>query len=352
VLADRERKVVKTLVQTGYTWGLAWGPTGREVWFTEGATPGIRDVHAVDLEGLRRLVYRSMGALGLVDTAPDGRALFHRSLDRFGAMALLPGSTVERDATVYDSSRIGALSSDGRLLLLNSTSAGPGGSAYLRRDGGDPIRVATGEGVDISPDGRSVLILSDTGELSVVPIGPGLSKRIDLGALRAERGAWVPSPRGGMIVQGRERPDEPYSLWLIHESGSKPRRLEVGAFQSWAIAPDGGHVAVKTGIDTITLVPLAGGPPRAIRGLDVNLSVSRWSGDGRSLFLARARGWPCEIHRLDLATEKVELWKQVSPPDPTGMVFCSGILPSADGRSYVYSANRSLASLIVAEGLR
>jgi hypothetical protein len=34
------------------------------------------------------------------------------------------------------------------------------------------------------------------------------------------------------------------------------------------------------------------------------------------------------------------------------MVFCSGILPSADGRSYVYTANRSLASLIVAEGLR
>ena len=33
------------------------------------------------------------------------------------------------------------------------------------------------------------------------------------------------------------------------------------------------------------------------------------------------------------------------------MVFCSGILPSADGRSYVYAANRSLA-LIVAEGLR
>jgi hypothetical protein len=42
----------------------------------------------------------------------------------------------------------------------------------------------------------------------------------------------------------------------------------------------------------------------------------------------------------------------VAPPDPTGIVYCSVILPSADGRSYVYSANRSLASLIVAEGLR
>ena len=29
-----------------------------------------------------------------------------------------------------------------------------------------------------------------------------------------------------------------------------------------------------------------------------------------------------------------------------------GVIPSADGRSYAYTTNRSLASLIVAEGLR
>ncbi len=39
------------------------------------------------LEGRRRLVYRSTGNLGLVDSAPDGRMLFHRALDRYGAMA-------------------------------------------------------------------------------------------------------------------------------------------------------------------------------------------------------------------------------------------------------------------------
>ena len=164
-----------------------------------------------------------------------------------------------------------------------------------------------------------------------------------------------------MIVRGRERPDQPYSFWLIDESGSKPRRLDAGASQpwavspllrSWAIAPDGQHVAVKTAIDTISLVSPAGGPVREVRIADTNLSLTRWSGDGRSLFLARAGGWPCEIHRLDLATEKVELWMRAAPPDPTGLMFCDGILPSADGRSYVYAANRVFSSLIVAEGLR
>jgi eukaryotic-like serine/threonine-protein kinase len=354
VLLDRERKVAKVLGDLGANFfGLAWSPTDREVWYTEGASRGARDVYAVDLEGRRRLVYRSPSVLSLVDTAPDGRVLFHRALDRYGAMALLPGSQVEQDVTVYDDSVIWALSPDGRMLLLNTLSDASGPpSAYLRRDGGDPMRVAAGRGLDISPDGRSALVVANTGGLSVVPIGPGLPRQIDLGALRASGGAWLPSPHEGIIVRGHERQNEPYSLWLIDERGSKPRRLAVGAFPDWAIAPDGRQVAARTAVDTVTVIPLAGGPSRDIRALDVHLSVRRWSGDGRSIYLGRTGGWPCEIHRLDLATEKIELWKQVAPPDPTGILQCTDILPSADGRSYAYGTNRSLASLIVAEGLR
>ena len=110
--------------------------------------------------------------------------------------------------TVNDGSRIGALSSDGRLLLLN-TGYRPSTSTYLRRDGGDPIRLAAGQAVDVAPEGRSALVVGDAGELSAVPIGPGLSRRIDFGALRAEGGAGVPSPRGGVIVEARERPASP-----------------------------------------------------------------------------------------------------------------------------------------------
>jgi Tol biopolymer transport system component len=206
--------------------------------------------------------------------------------------------------------------------------------------------------VDISPDGGAALVV-DNEQLAIVPIGPGLPRKIDLGAVRAERGRWMPPPRGGLLVRGRERPDQPFRLWLVDEDGAKPRMLDVGAvFRDWAVSPDGQWLAAKSALDTIRLVSLAGGPARDVRIADPYFGVSRWSGDGRSLFLSRASSWPCEIHRLDLATEKVELWKQVAQPDPTGMVFCSGILPSADGRSYVYTANRSLASLIVAEGLR
>jgi hypothetical protein len=194
VVIDRERKAAKGLVDLGANfWGLAWGPTGRDLWFTESAAMTARDVFAVDLEGRRRLVYRSAGVLTLVDTAPDGRALFHRALDRWGAMALLPGSRAEQDVTVYDNTSVGALSADGRMLLLNSQNEGAGSTfAYLRREGGDPIRVAEGRGADISPDGRSTLIVTQAGDLDIVPIGAGLPRRVDLGTLRASSARWVP----------------------------------------------------------------------------------------------------------------------------------------------------------------
>jgi hypothetical protein len=364
VLIDRERKVTRTLVEPiAFLWGLVWAPTGREVWFTESPRRTDRSVYAVDLEGRRRLVYRSTGSLSLMDSAPDGRILLHRALDRIEAMALLPGSPAERDVTLYDYTFAGALSTDGRLLLLNTMEGEKGPFVYLRREGGDPVRLAAGTGADISPDGRAALTVTDTGELSVVPIGPGLSKKVDVGTVRADPRAWagrgggtfVPSAPGGMIVRGRERPDEPYSLWRIDAGASKPRRLELGFrgdVESWDIAPDGRQLAAKTWSGTVRIVPLAGGPSREIRVADANLSVGRWGDDRRSLFLVRHGSWPCEIHRLDLATGKVELWKRVAPPDPTGIVQCGGLLPSADGRSYAYTANRSLASLVVAEGLR
>jgi hypothetical protein len=365
VLVDRVRESTKVLLDFGANfWGLTWGPRGREIWFTEGKAMDARDVYAMDLDGRRRLVYRSAGVLALLDMASDGRALLHRVLDRWTALGLLPGRAVEQEVTVFGDSTVGAVSADGRTHLLNSRgeSFGPR-SAYLRRDGGDPVRFAAGSGLDLSPDGRSALVVSDTGELSVVPIGPGLSRRIALGplgvldggsipSLLVRVGAFVPSPRGGLIVRGRKRPDAPFRLWLVDDSGSKPLPLDLRAAHGWAVSPGGGHVAAKTAVDRITIVPLAGGPPRDIRISDAELEVSRWSGDGRSLFLARRGGWPCEIHRLDLSTERVQLWKRVAPPDPTGIVSCEVIVPSADGLSYAYTTNRSLASLIVAEGLR
>jgi hypothetical protein len=57
----------------------------------------------------------------------------------------------------------------------------------------------------------------------------------------------------------------------------------------------------------------------------------------------------CQVHRLDLATERVSLWREFSPADPTGIILCNTSLPSEDGRSYAYSYRRCLTDIVLAE---
>jgi hypothetical protein len=61
---------------------------------------------------------------------------------------------------------------------------------------------------------------------------------------------------------------------------------------------------------------------------------------------------PVRIFRLDPATGRRELWKQIMPADHTGVVEIRGFLPTPDGRAYAYSDVRVLSNLYVAEGLR
>ena len=52
--------------------GLAWSPSGNEVWFTQN-DGGLLSVWAVDLGGRQRLIYRGTTDLILEDFARDGR---------------------------------------------------------------------------------------------------------------------------------------------------------------------------------------------------------------------------------------------------------------------------------------
>jgi hypothetical protein len=121
---------------------------------------------------------------------------------------------------------------------------------------------------------------------------------------------------------------------------------------SFALSPDGRWLATILDPGTLSLVPLEGGEIRTIRGIPSDLWVGRFSGEGRSIFLGNMRSMPCQIHRLNLATERLDLWKQVTPLDMTGLASCGGVLPSADGSSYAYTYQRLITDLVVAEGLR
>src|SRR6185295_13167558 len=80
--------------------GLAWAPTGTEIWFTATRPDlGAPQVHAVSLAGVERTVHRAPDWLVLHDIAADGRVLVSRNTIRINLACRQPADTRDRDLT-------------------------------------------------------------------------------------------------------------------------------------------------------------------------------------------------------------------------------------------------------------
>ena len=78
----------------------------------------------------------------------------------------------------------------------------------------------------------------------------------------------------------------------------------------------------------------------------------RWSADGRFLFLQQMVGLTAvKINRLDLASRREELWKEIKPADPVGVRIVN-VVVTPDGDAYAYSFQRDIGTLYLAGGLK
>jgi hypothetical protein len=89
-----------------------------------------------------------------------------------------------------------------------------------------------------------------------------------------------------------------------------------------------------------------------VPGLTMDDQVIRWSADGRSLYFFRPSNVPFRLERLDLASGRRELVREVAPADRSGVFRISGAALTDDTKSYAYSYDRMRSQLFVVEGAR
>ncbi|HEY7855783.1 MAG TPA: hypothetical protein VIC32_05020, partial [Terriglobales bacterium] len=366
VVALASRKKVDLTPPYATAQGLAWSPSGREIWFTASNTID-RTLRAVTLSGKMRPLYESAGNLTIQDTLPDGRVLLTATSQRQYLKVVTAQQPRPREMSVLDWPQTAVVSEDGHQLLVGDEDAGTRYSSYLRPIGAPagndaPTRLGDGDPIALSPDGKwGVSVVPSTpAQLLLLPTGTGnpmpVVSSIDFS--NNQFGSWLPDS-SAFLASGNE-PGHPPRSYRVGINGAITPVTSEGVV-AVLYTPDGkALVERKSGVPGYFIAPLAGGPPQAIAGLQAHELPLRFSADGKSLFVNRAPApatqdmvdLTAQLWRIALGSGQRTLLGSATPDGVAGSIAARIVSVSADGTTFAYIYTQNLSTLYVVTGLR
>jgi serine/threonine protein kinase len=345
--------------------GLAWAPSGKEVWFTASKSGVDRTLYAVTLDGRERMVLRLPGALMLFDIFKDGRVLMMRASWRRELVAMTVDEAKQHDLSWLDYTYPAGLSENGKTLLFDeeggggslaySKSGGLSYAVYIRKTDGSPA-VLLGEGgaVALSPDGKSVIAQTQDSpsQLRLLTTGAGEPKDLTNDKINHSWAQWFPD--GKRVLFSGNEPGKGVRLYVYDPGSGKnePITPEGVSGTAFVISPDSQMVAAIGPDQKGYLFPVGGGEPHVIAGLNPGEQPITFSTDGGSLYIYQPGELPARVDRLDLRTGQRTLWKELMPTDPAGVETIGPILITPDAKTCVFGYHRMLADLYLVEGLK
>ena len=339
--------------------GLAWAPSGQEVWYT-GAEKGLtRALFAATLTGAVRTVTRAPANLLLGDIGKDGSVLLERNSLRRGIVVKLAGDKVPRDLSWFDWSQPQDLSEDGTTLLIGEEGdgGGPDYSVYLRKTDGSPaVRLGSGDGRKLSPDGKWVVTLRLNPapvQLMLLPTGAGEARQVSHDDLEHLDAAFTPD--GKQILFNGFAPGRTPRTFVQDLAGGAATPVTPEGTTGLTISPDGKDVVARDDAGVRKIYSLTGGAPRTIAGLAASDRIVRWMPDGRGFYIRRSAGpnAPTQVLTFDLASGRTTLVQEIPPFTEAGNRGGIGqLLLTPDGRGYVYGYGVTLSDLYLVKGLK
>jgi hypothetical protein len=344
--------------------GLAWAPSGDEVWAGATAREGwANEIHALSLDGKDRVVLRLPGILRLHDIARDGRILMSKESWRSELQFRRQGDSKERDLAWLDYATLRDISADGKTMTFDDWGAAAGNSnlAYVRQaDGSAAIKLGAWSTPVLSPDNTRVLAialsLSATPGLSLLPVGVGEIQKLNSGAMTEINVlGFMPDGKAGYYA-GDD--GHGWRMYMLDLSGAPPRALtpviavEPSHFETHVVSADGKFIFARDLSGKGQLYPIGGGEPRAIAGWSADDIWIGWASDGHSVYVYQDEKTSAPVYRLDVGTGKRDLITTLAPGDPAGVTSLYNVRMTADGKSYGYSFLRELSDLFLIEGVK
>lgn len=333
--------------------GLAWHPSGREVWFTATRSGVEKSLWAVNLAGQLRPVAQSPGGLKLHDLAPSGKALITRNNQHMSMFLGDLSDASEQDVSWLDWSRAAAISSDGGVTLFDESGSG-GGAAYslfiYRRGSSSPERIGSGRAMDLSSDGRSALTQDalDPTKLSLIAVDTHTSRLVPSCGFAYRWTKFFPDAQ--RILSAGHYPGQPDGIYRQRLT-EPPQLLNPRLQLADAVIEPTGHFA--TGVSDkceITIFNLA---DRGARTISLSKMAYPVLFLNTGQILTRTAGKKgIALDMLDTETGQLTPFRNIEPRDPTGIAQTFPVQVARDLNTYVYSRLYSYSDLFLASGLR
>ena len=341
------------------TRGLAWSPDGQEVWFAAAKRGISLAVWAVNRAGKERVIARFPAYVSLEDISRDRRVLLSlHSLSE--SMVHVPPVGGQKNLYWHDESQVRDISRDGKTILFSESgdATGEDYDAYLRWiDGSSPaVRLGVGLPLSLSPDGRWVIAnpAGPPARLTLLPTGPGDPQPLASGNLNHIGAAWLPDGKG--FVFAGIAPGENLRYYVQPVRGGAPQPITGPDIRyerrsPIVVSPDGRSVAAVGNDQRILIYPTAAGQPQAVPDLAPGFTPLRWCPDNQLVLYRYGEPSP-QLWKADVRTGKLAHWKDLTPPNLTGLLDLTPIRVSPDCQSYAYSPLNVLSQVYLTTGLR
>ena len=336
--------------------GLAWGPDGKEVWFTAVEKGLNRDLHAVNLSGRVRKILDLPEGMTLEDVAPDGRALVSLDNERL-AMATAARNGKSVDLSWHDWDVAKDISRDGQWVLFEDSSEAAGShySLALRNiDGSPPAQLGEGSAGGLSPDGKWAISIfpGSPGVVKLVPIGAGESRAIAVAGLDIQNGPARFLADGKRFTLNASEPGHAVRSYLVNLDEGKPIPVTPEGITGGLVSSDGQYIFRVNGAGGVAVYATAGGTPRTIPDLEPTFTPALWSDDNSSVYGFLLGQVPAKLYKVDLATGKKALIQELQPPTNAGVVHIAPVVMTRDGSRFAYSYYQVSSVLYLISGLR
>lgn len=349
-----DRQGHREVLAQGEIQTLAWSPDGRELIYTLRLSEDRQELRVVTLGGRQRRIYSVLGRLSIQDASLGGGLLLRHSLTRQHLFYGQAGR--ERELSWLQSSKVADLALDGKGILFAEIreGAGPGGAYFRRPDGTEAVRLGDGDPLVLSPDGKWAVVRTvgrPGAELALLPTGPGEARQLPSHGVKAE---WVVFLDPRRLLLGGVGPDQVFRYYEqdLQSGDLKPWQAQAGRTEAYClVAHDGSKVALGPIDGKLQICSPQGKLLRELPGFADEEVPLQWSADGRAIFLGTLEGLPARIWRVDLATGRRTLWKELLPADTTGVSRLNNVCVNPEGSAYAYSFMRILTSdLYLMEG--